>query len=394
MNELLIPENLEDFYNCNSTKNSKNEIHFYKFNTKNQKSIGIIFTCDKILLNTSKVLTETCQMIPIPEQINNYDSLEAFLKTDNKYLSDFTLIYEYSVGFLEQILDQKLDFVVVNEFLDFIGISLDPSKKNDCQEKVEEKSIISELSSWIKQKSMLYRFCIGRKFYPVFNRLCLITLLYFKFSLFKNYNFSNLSNDILIYSNKMFTAMGQLMITLIKFLQENPIGLKLNNELSLFLGILYKYHIIFWFEFSNGIMTQLVQVVDTVFTQYFGVLNRLIIAPMLKMSLFFPFTDMIPTITKISCLTLTPLPQFLLALVHDLTFILTLHIFAFYVYASKLYHLAKLMLHHLYLLFKGKKINPLRNRVDSCYVTKTVEGGLDSSKNCGNIGPFLMFYFE
>ena len=64
-----------------------------------------------------------------------------------------------------------------------------------------------------------------------------------------------------------------------------------------------------------------------------------------------------------------------------ITYVLTLHIYCFYIYASKLYKLSNSLIKNLYLLFKGKKHNPLRNnRIDSCYINKIAEGGPNSGQ--------------
>lgn len=52
------------------------------------------------------------------------------------------------------------------------------------------------------------------------------------------------------------TWISKNLLKLLKILSENPIGLKLNSELSKFLGIFYKYHIIVSYEWSQILIFQ------------------------------------------------------------------------------------------------------------------------------------------
>lgn len=50
----------------------------------------------------------------------------------------------------------------------------------------------------------------------------------------------------------------------------------------------------------------------------------------------------------------------------DLLSFLTVHIFWFYVVAARIYHWQLTILYSLFNLFRGKKRNMLRQRIDSC----------------------------
>lgn len=54
------------------------------------------------------------------------------------------------------------------------------------------------------------------------------------------------------------------------------------------------------------------------------------------------------------------------ALLSDLLSILTVHIYSFYLASARIYHWQLNILMSLFHLFRGKKHNVLRNRIDSC----------------------------
>jgi len=55
-----------------------------------------------------------------------------------------------------------------------------------------------------------------------------------------------------------------------------------------------------------------------------------------------------------------------LALFSDLLSVLTIHIYSFYLASARIYHWQLTILISLFHLFRGKKHNVLRNRIDSC----------------------------
>lgn len=55
-----------------------------------------------------------------------------------------------------------------------------------------------------------------------------------------------------------------------------------------------------------------------------------------------------------------------IALFSDLLSVLTLHIYSFYLASARIYHWQLTILVSLFHLFRGKKHNVLRNRIDSC----------------------------
>ncbi|GFS15095.1 phosphatidylinositol N-acetylglucosaminyltransferase subunit Q-like [Elysia marginata] len=108
-----------------------------------------------------------------------------------------------------------------------------------------------------------------------------------------------------------------------------PAGLKLNAQLTNFLGHFFIYHIYLWtgyLSFLRNAMPSLLWWCSMV-----GVLG----------------------ISAQICLLM------------DLLSMLTLHIYCFYVYAAKIFGLQVYMMGSLWRLFRGKKWNVLRSRVDS-----------------------------
>eukprot|EP00794_Sanderia_malayensis_P007731 gene7731-8571_t len=104
---------------------------------------------------------------------------------------------------------------------------------------------------------------------------------------------------------------------LIEWLMGAPAGLKLNHEMTFFLGNFFQYHIYIWIGYLS------------------------LIEPYLKI--------IIHIIISSGCLGLS----FMLSLTEDAVNILTFHTFCFYVYASKVYNLQLKALVSLSRLFRG-----------------------------------------
>ncbi|VDN01212.1 unnamed protein product [Thelazia callipaeda] len=122
-----------------------------------------------------------------------------------------------------------------------------------------------------------------------------------------------------------------LMITeleqLIHWITTYPAGLKLNAHLNAVLSQFFVYHIYLW------------QTYLSVASVYIG-FGFIPLSCFLGLSVF-------------------------LAALSDLLQLLTIHIYCFHIYASKLAVLSIKSIQSLWGLFRGKKYNPLRNRADS-----------------------------
>ncbi|XP_006637232.2 phosphatidylinositol N-acetylglucosaminyltransferase subunit Q [Lepisosteus oculatus] len=117
---------------------------------------------------------------------------------------------------------------------------------------------------------------------------------------------------------------------LLQWLMGAPAGLKMNRALDQVLGRFFLYHIHLWISYIH---------------------------------LMSPFIEMILWYVGLSaCLGLT----FALSVFSDIVALLTFHIYCFYVYGARLYCLKIYGLSSLWRLFRGKKWNMLRQRVDSC----------------------------
>ncbi|XP_075998946.1 phosphatidylinositol N-acetylglucosaminyltransferase subunit Q [Genypterus blacodes] len=117
---------------------------------------------------------------------------------------------------------------------------------------------------------------------------------------------------------------------LLQWLMGAPAGLKMNRALDQVLGRFFLYHIHLWSSYIH---------------------------------LMSPFVEGILWYGGLSaCLGLT----FALSLLSDMVAMLTFHIYCFYVYGARLYCLKIYGLSSLWRLFRGKKWNVLRQRVDSC----------------------------
>ncbi|XP_045142011.1 phosphatidylinositol N-acetylglucosaminyltransferase subunit Q isoform X2 [Echinops telfairi] len=117
---------------------------------------------------------------------------------------------------------------------------------------------------------------------------------------------------------------------LLQWLMGAPAGLKMNRALDQVLGRFFLYHIHLWISYIH---------------------------------LMSPFVEGILWHVGLSaCLGLTVA----LSLLSDIIALLTFHIYCFYVYGARLYCLKIHGLSSLWRLFRGKKWNVLRQRVDSC----------------------------
>ncbi|PTB55680.1 hypothetical protein M431DRAFT_83444 [Trichoderma harzianum CBS 226.95] len=116
----------------------------------------------------------------------------------------------------------------------------------------------------------------------------------------------------------------------ISWLMGWPAGLKLNGELAAFLGDLFLWVIDYW---SSCIET---------------------LSPMLPHIIWF---------IGFSSFAGASMP---IAMFSDLLSVLTMHIYSFYLASARIYHWQLTILRSLFHLFRGKKHNVLRNRIDSC----------------------------
>jgi phosphatidylinositol N-acetylglucosaminyltransferase subunit Q len=109
-----------------------------------------------------------------------------------------------------------------------------------------------------------------------------------------------------------------------------PAGLKLNNELAKFLGDLFLWVIDYW----DGSMIQL--------------------------------RPLLPYVVRLIGLSSFAGASLPISLLSDLVSLLTIHIYSFYIASARIYNWQLTIIHSLFHLFRGKKRNVLRNRIDSC----------------------------
>ncbi|ODQ56522.1 Gpi1-domain-containing protein [Saitoella complicata NRRL Y-17804] len=117
---------------------------------------------------------------------------------------------------------------------------------------------------------------------------------------------------------------------MILWLMDWPAGLKLNNELAAFLGDLFIYLINFWAVCMGELRPYLPFIVR--FVGYSGFVGA----------------------------------SMAISLSSDLLTLLTLHISSFYIASARIYNWQLTILVSLFHLFRGKKHNVLRERIDSC----------------------------
>ncbi|CAD5123437.1 DgyrCDS11786 [Dimorphilus gyrociliatus] len=146
------------------------------------------------------------------------------------------------------------------------------------------------------------------------------------------------SDELLLVANSIVEHLRLL----IKWLMGSPAGLKLNYQLSHFLGTFFLYHFYLWMGYLNLIKPWIAMMLNL--TLWIGVLGV----------------------------------SYQISFCIDIFNMMTLHIYCFYVYASRLYKLQMKGVSSLFLLFRGKKKNVLRKRIDtlSCDVDTLFVGTL------------------
>lgn len=117
---------------------------------------------------------------------------------------------------------------------------------------------------------------------------------------------------------------------MIKWLMDWPAGLKLNTELAEFLGDLFLWVIDYW----DGSMLQL--------------------------------RPLLPYVVRLIGLSSFAGASLPISLTSDLISLLTLHIYSFYIASARIYNWQLTIIISLFQLFRGKKCNVLRHRIDSC----------------------------
>ena len=133
---------------------------------------------------------------------------------------------------------------------------------------------------------------------------------------------------------------------MISWLMDWPAGLKLNNELAVFLGDLFLWVIDYWagtFTHYNNRCRK---------ADFVGCVGNLQ-----------PYLPQIVYFIGFSAFAGASMP---ISLFSDLLSLLTIHIYSFYTASARIFHWQLTIIVSLFHLFRGKKHNVLRNRIDSC----------------------------
>lgn len=134
----------------------------------------------------------------------------------------------------------------------------------------------------------------------------------------------------------------------ISWLMDWPAGLKLNNELAAFLGDLFLWVIENWAGMHFLLL-------DLLFS--FANFGAACIANLQ------PYLPHVIYVVGCSSFAGASMP---IALFSDLVSILTVHIYSFYVASARIFNWQLTIIISLFHLFRGKKRNVLRHRIDSC----------------------------
>ena len=133
---------------------------------------------------------------------------------------------------------------------------------------------------------------------------------------------------------------------MISWLMDWPAGLKLNTELAIFLGDLFLWVIDLWKGESASVLLLSLMLIYT--ECVIG------LQPLLPHVIYFiGFSSFAGATMPISMFS-------------DLLSLLTVHIYCFYTASARIFHWQLTIIMSLFHLFRGKKHNVLRNRIDSC----------------------------
>ena len=134
---------------------------------------------------------------------------------------------------------------------------------------------------------------------------------------------------------------------MISWLMDWPAGLKLNTELAVFLGDLFLWVIDLW----KGRQAPVLLVSSRMLIHTECVIE---LQPLLPHVIYFiGFSSFAGATMPISMFS-------------DLLSLLTVHIYCFYTASARIFHWQLTIIMSLFHLFRGKKHNVLRNRIDSC----------------------------
>ncbi|KAG0170356.1 phosphatidylinositol N-acetylglucosaminyltransferase subunit gpi1 [Apophysomyces sp. BC1015] len=141
---------------------------------------------------------------------------------------------------------------------------------------------------------------------------------------------SNHLNVALILNKVLYKCTVESLESMMLWFLETPAGLKLNRELASFLSELFLWLIRLW--------TGCVQAIQ-------------------------PFTPQIIHMIGVSGMFGVSM---IISLSSDFLAFMTLHVYCFYMVAARIFNWQLVILFSLFNLFRGKKRNILRNRIDSC----------------------------
>lgn len=144
--------------------------------------------------------------------------------------------------------------------------------------------------------------------------------------LYRDDHITTVANAVLPAADHVAKELNDLL----QWLMGAPAGLKMNRALDQVLGRFFLYHIHLWISYIH---------------------------------LMSPFVESLLWYGGLSAALGLSLA---LSLLSDMIALLTFHIYCFYVYGARLYCLKIYGLSSLWRLFRGKKWNVLRQRVDSC----------------------------
>jgi phosphatidylinositol glycan class Q protein len=135
----------------------------------------------------------------------------------------------------------------------------------------------------------------------------------------------------------------------ISWLMGWPAGLKLNNELAAFLGDLFLWVIEHWAGKGLSVSGD----------QVFGLIHSRVAC----IASLQPYLPHLIYIIGCSSFAGASMP---IALFSDLLSVVTIHIYSFYIASARIFNWQLSIIISLFHLFRGKKRNVLRNRIDSC----------------------------
>ncbi|CAF0717831.1 unnamed protein product [Brachionus calyciflorus] len=335
MVENFIKNHEKEMYlsGCSIEKLNKNQ-HEYEFfiesisnNSKIGSSIGLLTKNEThakhflqnglqfiICFDSNKKDNMELRLFKNSHQIQNSKFLIIFYNQESNFKAKFFQKSAYSS--FDKILNEKKEKLSQNKLISHLNESSYFLENLILTFNILYLCVFKDNNS-LRKRSKFYSYLVNLICGALFSTLILLNPYFDAIDWLNNF----VANYMQIMMNFLTSTLNWLMGV--------PVGFKLNTRLAEFLARFFLYHIYLW-ESSLLIFKS--------FLPY-----------LINLTLYSGFLGI----------------SFMIYFLIDVFTLLTIHTTCFYIYAGRIYKLEIESLKSLFRLFRGKKSNPLRNRIDS-----------------------------